>query len=136
MHGNENEEDVKCSFFENISDRDKMLTYMSAGRPIYVEGFQYDGVPMILSEFGGISYKSETSGNWGYTTVKSSDEFLRTYQRLIDSIKSAHHLWGYCYTQLSDVEQETNGLVTADRCCKVDPEKIKEMNDQVRYLLP
>ena len=39
-------------------------------------------------------------------------------------------LWGYCYTQLTDVEQEINGLLAYDRSAKVDLAKIKAINDQ------
>ena len=49
------------------------------------------------------------------------------YKRQVYASKG---LWGYCYTQLTDVEQEINGLVTYERKPKSDLEEIKKINDR------
>ena len=55
---------------------------------------------------------------------------------MIEDIKASEVLFGYCYTQLADVQQETNGLLTEDRKYKVDPQIIKKINDGVCYMHP
>ena len=47
----------------------------------------------------------------------------------MDAVYASRALWGFCYTQLMDVEQETNGLLTYDRKPKLNIEKIKKIND-------
>ena len=47
----------------------------------------------------------------------------------MEAVYASNGLWGYCYTQLSDVEQEVNGLLTYARQPKCPPEKIREIND-------
>ena len=66
----------------------------------------------------------------GYTSVDNEVEFLKDYQRVLSAVYASVGLWGYCYTQLTDVEQEINGLLTYDRQPKVDLAAIKAINDQ------
>ena len=47
------------------------------------------------------------------------------------ALKHSKVLVGFCYTQITDVEQEINGLLTYDRKPKVDLKIIKEINDQI-----
>jgi hypothetical protein len=56
------------------------------------------------------------------------EEFIGRYRKVTAAIKSLPWVCGYCYTQITDVQQETNGLLTAERKPKVDPEKIREIN--------
>ncbi|MBN2696254.1 MAG: glycoside hydrolase family 2, partial [Bacilli bacterium] len=100
-------------------------------RSIYAKGFNYHGEPIVLSEFGGIAFRHDANG-WGYTAVKSETEFLSTYGRLLGDIKASACLAGFCYTQLTDVFQETNGLLTFDRKPKADVEKIRSFNDLIK----
>ena len=51
------------------------------------------------------------------------------FEKITDAIKQVPYITGYCYTQVSDVEQEVNGLMTADRAFKVDPDKIRRINE-------
>jgi hypothetical protein len=57
--------------------------------------------------------------------VEDRDEFARAYQSLIDGLMDAGPIQGFCYTQLTDVEQEQNGLLTFDRKPKVEPSLIR-----------
>ena len=84
----------------------------------------------MLTEFGGIGYKVGDDAGWGYTSVGGSEEFLSDYKRIMDHVYSSKILHGYCYTQLTDVEQEINGLLTYDRKPKCDLKEIKKINSQ------
>lgn len=92
---------------------------------------------LAVTEFGGYSYElSKKSGRkFGYKTFKSTDKFKKAYEKLylqeiIPSIKS-QGLSSCCYTQVSDVEDEINGLFTTDRVLKLDIDFLKTVNDKV-----
>ena len=70
---------------------------------------------------------------WGYSTACSEQEYLEQYAHVIESILRSDLAYGFCYTQLTDVEQEKNGLLTYDRKPKCAPEKIKEINNRYRH---
>ncbi len=90
-------------------------TEYSSGRNLVLPGFDVEGKPLMLSEFGGIAYAPGTSGVWGYSYAKSEAEFARRYRALIDTVNELPLLAGFCYTQLTDTYQEANGLLFADR---------------------
>jgi hypothetical protein len=96
--------------------------------------------PIILSEFGGYSLKVEghlfnTDNNYGYKLFKTKEDLtnglVELYERdVIGLIKDG--LAGAIYTQVSDVEDETNGLLTYDRkIVKIDEEIIKNLMKKV-----
>jgi beta-galactosidase/beta-glucuronidase len=91
----------------------------------YDPGFVYRGEPIVVSEFGGLRVAG--AGGWGWLEVEDRDEFLGVYGALIDSLMQRGPVQGFCYTQLADVEQEQNGLLTADREPKVDPELLRPL---------
>ncbi|MEI6536394.1 MAG: sugar-binding domain-containing protein, partial [Verrucomicrobiaceae bacterium] len=81
------------------------------------------GVPFMISEIGGIGWASE--GGWSYGTgPKTLDEFYTRYQGTIDAMLDNPNLFGFCYTQLTDIEQEKNGLYYYDRKPKFDVRKL------------
>jgi beta-galactosidase/beta-glucuronidase len=95
--------------------------YRPGGRVLTVEGFAHKGQPVMLTEFGGISFvepSSEVTANWGYSAAQSSQEFRRRYEELMNAIHRIEIFAGYCYTQLTDTFQETNGLFHMDRSPK------------------
>jgi beta-galactosidase/beta-glucuronidase len=102
-----------------------------ANRPIYVPGYAYRGEPILITEFGGIAFSGEAEG-WGYSTVTGAEEFLERYEALIAALLSSEPVQGFCYTQLTDVEQEVNGLLTYERKPKVDPASIREITARPR----
>jgi hypothetical protein len=67
---------------------------------------------------------------WGYTAVTSADEHLEHYEALIAALVSCEPVQGFCYTQLTDVEQEVNGLLTYDRTPKADLTRIREISSR------
>ena len=99
--------------------------------------FKREGRPLVLSEFGGYSCKIEGHSfnldqNYGYTTHPSTESFSNELERLyFEEVLPTVKNDGLCatvLTQVSDVEDETNGLVTYDRqVCKVDADRMQEM---------
>jgi beta-galactosidase/beta-glucuronidase len=92
----------------------------AAGHPIYDPGYAYGGEPVIVSEFGGL--RTRGSGGWGWLEVRDEKAFVDSYGELIDAVMQPGPVEGFCYTQLTDVQQEQNGLLTDEREAKVDPE--------------
>lgn len=92
----------------------------------------YDGkLPMFVSEYGGIRWTDDESG-WGYGQApKSREEFVSRYHGLTSALLNNPEHMGFCYTQLTDVEQEQNGLYTYNRVAKFPPEVIAAANKQV-----
>ncbi|MGN7456384.1 glycoside hydrolase family 2 protein [Paenibacillus pasadenensis] len=93
----------------------------------FADGYAYRGQPVIVSEFGGIAFRSEKG--WGYGSQAGSEEsFLERFRSIHEAIRATDYIVGYCYTQITDVQQEVNGLLTEDRRPKVPLEKIREIN--------
>ena len=87
------------------------------------------GQPTFVSEYGGIRW-SDGDG-WGYGNApKTAEEFLARYQGLTEALLQNNRFFAFCYTQLTDVEQEQNGLYTYDRKPKFDPAVIKAITAQ------
>lgn len=80
-----------------------------------------------MTEFGGISFKKSDWEGWGYSGAKDDGDFLKKLEDVVQPILQSPVLQGFCYTQLTDVEQEINGLVTYDRQMKVDIDKIRDI---------
>jgi hypothetical protein len=102
--------------------------YYDGSHPAWVTGFEYNGQPVVISEYGGISRQGE--GGWGYGDKADNEQaFIQRYNKLTSAIKKLPYVCGYCYTQLTDVQQETNGLLDENHNYKTDPEKIKAINN-------
>ena len=95
----------------------------ASNRPLFDPGFAYAGQPVLVTEFGGLRVAAE--GGWGWLEVKDGDELVRAYRQLIDAFIEPGPVQGFCYTQLTDVQQEQNGLVAFDRRPKVDAALIR-----------
>ena len=102
-----------------------------ANRRIYVPGYGHRGEPILVTEFGGIAFAGE-EGGWGYTTVADADEFLERYESVVGALLACDPVQGFCYTQLTDVEQEVNGLLTYDRKPKANLGRIRGITAQER----
>ncbi|MBQ2713315.1 MAG: glycoside hydrolase family 2 [Clostridia bacterium] len=98
------------------------------GRKLFCEGCARYGQPVLFTEFGGIAMEAEAKdGAWGYGKgAEDIDEFLARLRNLMEGVFE-RHFQGYCYTQLTDVQQEVNGLLTPDRTPKVAPEILAEI---------
>jgi hypothetical protein len=95
----------------------------------------YDGYvddaacPVFVSEYGGIWWSETDKEGWGYgERPKNMDEFIARYKGLTDVLLDDPRMCAFCYTQLTDVEQEQNGLYTYDRHPKLDPSIIRAIN--------
>jgi beta-galactosidase/beta-glucuronidase len=98
-----------------------------------IPGYHYNGSPVALTEFGGIAFIPPghyvPPEAWGYSGVeKTTDAALDRLRGLYDAIARIPGFAGLCYTQLTDVEQEINGLMTYDRKLKFDARKLREIN--------
>lgn len=93
----------------------------------FADGYSYQGQPILISEFGGIAFASDAG--WGYGRQEASEEaFLERFRGLHEAIKDLDYIVGYCYTQITDVQQETNGLLTEERQPKVSLDTIRNIN--------
>ncbi|KAF2648407.1 glycoside hydrolase family 2 protein [Lophiostoma macrostomum CBS 122681] len=121
-----------------------------ANRPMFLPpipdhdpGSQHkNGAPVLCTEFGGVniapaaSTKNKRNGDgegreeseqWGYTTAANADDLLDRVKKLVDAIVDGGHCCGFVWTQLADIEQETNGLYTLDRVPKLDVGNVKKV---------
>ena len=107
------------------------------GRVALAPGYQYNGSPFYLSEFGGIAFippgHEVPKESWGYSGIeKNEQDALARLMGLYQAIARVPAWTGLCYTQLTDVEQEINGLMTYDRKPKFDVKMLKQINDVIR----
>jgi beta-galactosidase/beta-glucuronidase len=104
------------------------------GREALAYGFKYNGTPFLMTEFGGIAYRlgaPAAENEWGYSGIEPTKEaFLARLDGLIKALRGNPVWAGYCYTQLTDVEQEINGLMTYDRKPKADPAEFAKIFSQ------
>lgn len=131
-HGRDEEIQKYEYFKESLSTRDKLLHRYSTPWPIFAGDFGYENQPILLTEFGGIGFDVSGQKGWGYTSAASEEEFVKEYKRIMDAVYASSGLWGYCYTQITDVEQEINGMLTYDRKPKCDLSRIRRINEGYR----
>ena len=120
------------TFKANYSELDKGIAKDQIFRKEGNKPQQYTaGKPFFMSEYGGIRWTDKESG-WGYGVgPKDEAEFFYRYKGLTEAMLFNELVLGFCYTQLYDVEQEQNGLMTYDRKFKFDPERIAVINRQI-----
>lgn len=91
----------------------------------------YDDQPIFVSEYGGIRWPDDTVEGWGYGNAPATpEEFFARYKGLTEALLNNPEIFGFCYTQLYDVEQEVNGLYTYGRAQKFDISLIRKINQQ------
>ncbi|MFF5753944.1 glycoside hydrolase family 2 protein [Streptomyces longwoodensis] len=124
-----------AAFAKTMSGLAEGRPYVNAapdGRPWSVP---YRGQPYFCSEFGGIWWDpqeaarasgNEADASWGYgERPRTEEEFLTRFEGLTGVLLDDPDMFGYCYTQLTDVFQEQNGLYRFDRSVKLDVERIR-----------
>lgn len=111
---------------------DEVLRFRPGNRSLFAPGTTYSGEPLLVTEYGGIGFrKGQQERGWGYGNLAASEEeLLERYRASTEALFASPLVQGICYTQLADVEQEINGLLTYDRKPKVDPALIKAINDR------
>lgn len=109
---------------------DGVLNGAPSGKFITARGYGHWGKPKIFSEFGGIAMaKDAGGGNWGYNgAVANADALLERFGAITRGARELPGFCGYCYTQLTDVFQEVNGLLDMDRQPKAPLEEFKKRN--------
>lgn len=106
----------------------------TGSRAIFAAGSRYRGQPVMLTEVGGLLAAPDLPPEQRdrlykvYATAHSPEEMLELYRDIVTGIARLPFVAGFCYTQLTDIEQEVNGLLTYDRKPKVPPESIREIH--------
>ena len=107
----------------------------------YMNAFQeqpismpYRGQPYFVSEFGGIRWNPDqgpSEGSWGYGEgPRTPEEFYERFAALCDTLLDDEAMFGYCYTQLTDVYQEQNGIYTFGRTAKFDVARLRRIQQR------
>jgi len=112
-------------------------------RPLFVLGSRYRGQPVMLTEVGGflmiprdVPLAERDVLYQFYGSCNTAEEMLERYRDLMEGIASLKFVAGFCYTQLTDIEQEINGLLTYDRRPKIAPEQIAKIHRKLFGLTP
>lgn len=126
------------SRFHDRESMEAMLKGMGpARRRLVLGGRELGDRPVMLTEFGGLSYMPKQGDNWhGYSTVSDVKEFEARLRDLFSAIAASPNLAGYCYTQVTDTEQEANGLLTAARVPKLPLETIRDITTMPAAIMP
>ena len=88
---------------------------------------KYEGQPYFVSEFGGTYWNidEDPSAAWGYGQApKSLEEFYARFEGLVNVLLDNPKMCAFCYTQLTDVYQEKNGIYAFDRRIKFDLDRL------------
>lgn len=119
-------------FGERYCDKERVVNNeipFNIDRYAFAMGHKYKGQPVLISEYGGIAFSAKEG--WGYgKQVGTQEEFLERFLSITSAIQSLEYSVGFCYTQLTDVQQEINGLYTITREPKVDIEAVRKINMQ------
>ena len=112
------------TYIQDVEEFKRIFSDFENGEELKVqcrERQTHKGEPVFISEYGGIKWTDEESAGWGYGDApKTKEEFLSRLKGLTDVILDSNKIFGFCYTQLYDVEQEVNGLYTYERKPKFD----------------
>lgn len=121
----------------HFASREAVEQHACDWRPTYARGVTPTGTEAFLvTEYGGIAFRDlglqgDAGGmeSWGYhDKVDGEDAFFARFRSVTEAIRAIPYCQGYCYTQLTDVMQEVNGLLTPDRKPKVDPKRFAALN--------
>jgi beta-galactosidase/beta-glucuronidase len=105
-------------------DAEVAVSAVPGGHVLAVPGHEHLGQPIVLSEFGGVSLSDDPDA-WGYSVARDAADLEDRVVAFLSAARGASALAGYCYTQLTDVGLETNGLLTFDRAPKVPIEAVR-----------
>lgn len=125
---------------KHFADRDFIEKNTCDGRRAYADGYMPTGKEaFMVTEYGGIAFaniglQGELGGmeTWGYHGKESDEEaFFARYEACTEAITEIPFCQGYCYTQLTDIMQEINGLLMPDRKPKVNIERVRRINQKM-----
>ncbi len=124
---------------DEYGNLDLLLKTTSTGeRFVSAKGYDHTGKPLLLTEYGGIAMQKDAGGdNWGYNgAVRDEKSFLQRFEAITQAFRNMPGFRGYCYTQLTDVFQEVNGLLDMNRNPKASLEEIRRINTGGRSVRP
>jgi hypothetical protein len=130
--------DVLRQRYGNAASLDHTLTHTQPGyRSVFLPGAERDDHPVVISEFGGVSLDLGTGAAWrGYGGVDTAEQLLDRMEELVSALLSSPAVAGFCWTQLTDTQQERNGLVTAERVPKVRADRIRDVVRRLSAAVP
>jgi hypothetical protein len=105
-------------------------TEMVPGRPASVIPEAVRGLPAVLTEFGGFSMREAegaVADAWAYAETTDADDLARRVRDLVAAVRGVAGFHGFVWTQLTDVQQEANGLLRFDRSAKVPVDVLYEI---------
>lgn len=121
-------------FPETIGKYDNMAHILETAaekRILFANGSSYRGQPVMMTEYGGIAFEEDGSNaedSWGYYgKVRDEIDFIKRLEPVTDYLIKSGRFAGFCYTQLTDVFQEVNGLLTMARNPKVDVDTLRRV---------
>ncbi|SEO91672.1 Glycosyl hydrolases family 2, sugar binding domain [Actinacidiphila rubida] len=88
--------------------------------------FRTGGVPLMVTEFGGLSLRAD-AGEFSYTRTSSDTQYAALLADLFGALRASPLVAGFCYTQFRDTAQETNGLLFEDGSPKLPLETIRRI---------
>ena len=114
---------------EHLSSMEAVLAQRPVEHVLFVGKHRYVEQPVLLSEFGGVKYVpgQDEQRSWGYCEAESAASFTQKLQELFGAVYACPVVGGYCYTQLTDVETEKNGLLCYDRTPKLPVETVRKI---------
>jgi beta-galactosidase/beta-glucuronidase len=129
IHDYEASAEIMTARYADEDARTRLFSeYGPAGRKLEVRSDREVPVehPVMLTEFGGIRFDAgkASSAAWGYSSASSPEDFGGKLKALYAAVDASRFLAGDCYTQLTDTQQEVNGLTTEDRIAKLPIETI------------
>jgi beta-galactosidase/beta-glucuronidase len=95
------------------------------GRLLVLGSEKLPDQPIVLTEFGGITYSPDAHGTWGYSRAPTPEALAERYESLMSVMHSLGVFAGFCYTQFADTYQEANGLLYADRTPKFSIDRLR-----------
>ena len=127
-------------FPEGLANFQKRHAAMDAGEVFINDSAKwsvpYEGQPYFVSEFGGFKWvlekdRAQAGESWGYGGSPTSlEDFYQRFQAVCDTLLDNPHMFGYCYTQLTDIFPELNGIYTFDRRAKFDAPRLKAIQQK------
>ncbi|MCL2043072.1 MAG: beta galactosidase jelly roll domain-containing protein [Treponema sp.] len=122
-------DDFFARYGEHLEEILNNRLYPNLHRACFASSHTYRGQPIIISEYGGIAF--DDGQGWGYgNKVTTKEDFIKRFDAITTAIKKVNGLCGFCYTQVTDVQQEINGIMDMDRNFKIDPDILREINER------
>jgi len=114
---------------DRYADVGRILNDMPGRKFVYAPGYQYNGEPIMNTEFGGVNLRSLAESPDVTPAARDERQFLEQLVDVIHPMVVSGLVQGYCYTQLTDTETEICGLLTWERKPKIPLDLIRRINE-------